>query len=101
MLYGCVSLEKVEIDVTNATAFNSFFTMTDNLKDVYIKGLCFSLSLYSAYSLTKDSLLYIINNANPPEGGITITLQNNAYTRLAEDADIVAALEGKNITLGK
>jgi type IV secretory pathway VirB3-like protein len=41
--------------------------------------------------LSKESLLYIIENEAVTEV-ITITLHASAYARLAQDADIVAAL---------
>lgn len=51
-------------------------------------------------NLSKESVLYMITNANPPSGAavgsITITLHPTAYARLKDDADIVAALEAKN-----
>lgn len=50
-------------------------------------------------SLSKESVLYMITNANPPSGAavgsIAITLHPTAYARLKDDADIVAALEAK------
>lgn len=50
-------------------------------------------------NLSKESVLYMITNANPPSGAaagsITITLHPTAYARLKDDADIVAALEAK------
>jgi hypothetical protein len=50
-------------------------------------------------NLSKESVLYMITNANPPSGAaagsITITLHPTAYTRLKDDVDIVAALEAK------
>lgn len=51
-------------------------------------------------NLSKESVLYMITNANPPSGAaagsIAITLHSTAYARLKDDADIVAALEAKN-----
>ena len=51
-------------------------------------------------NLSKESVQYMITNANPPSGAavgsITITLHPTAYARLKDDADIVAALEAKN-----
>jgi hypothetical protein len=41
--------------------------------------------------LSKESLLYLINN-EAATSAITIKLASYAYTRLAEDADVVAAL---------
>ena len=50
-------------------------------------------------NLSKESVLYMITNANPPRGAaagsIAITLHPTAYARLKDDADIVAALEAK------
>jgi hypothetical protein len=51
--------------------------------------------------LSKDSLLYLINN-EAATSAITIKLASYAYTRLAEDADVVAALANHpNISLAK
>lgn len=51
-------------------------------------------------NLSKESVLYMITNANPPSGAeagsIAITLHPTAYARLKDDADIVAALEAKD-----
>lgn len=51
-------------------------------------------------NLSKASVLYMIQNANPPSGAavgsIVITLHPDAYARLKDDADILAALEEKN-----
>lgn len=50
-------------------------------------------------NLSKESVQYMIENANPPSGAaagsIAITLHPTAYARLKDDADIVAALEAK------
>ena len=51
-------------------------------------------------NLSKESVQYMIENANPPSGAaagsIAITLHPTAYARLKDDADIIAALEAKN-----
>ena len=50
--------------------------------------------------LSKDSLLYIINNEAATRK-INILLHKLAYSRLANDADVVAALANHpNISLG-
>lgn len=50
-------------------------------------------------NLSKESVRYMITNANPPSGAavgsIAITLHPTVYARLKDDADIVAALEAK------
>lgn len=67
--------------------FNGCYSLTllklQNLKQ--------SIQLQEISSLSKESLLYIINN-EAATSAITITLASYAYTRLAEDAYIVAAL---------
>jgi hypothetical protein len=53
-----------------------------------------SVILSSSPLISKSSILYAINNATTTSA-ITITLHADAYARLAEDADIVAALAAK------
>lgn len=70
------------------------------LEEVRISKLMTSIKLSWSPNLSKESVLYMITNANPPSGAaagsITITLHPTAYARLKDDADIVAALEAKN-----
>ena len=91
------------VSALDASANNDttqMFAQASSLEFLNLKNLKKDLSLNSSALLSKDSLLYIINNEAATEP-ITITLHSYAYSRLAEDADIVAALKGKNITLGK
>ncbi len=53
-----------------------------------------SVSLGSSPLINKKSLLYVIENATPA-AAITITLHPDAYARLADDAEVVAALEAQ------
>jgi hypothetical protein len=67
--------------------FDSCYSLTTaNLKNVKL-----AYQLNSATKLSKESLLYLINN-EAATSAITIKLASYAYTRLANDADIVAAL---------
>lgn len=101
LLYFCPSLERLKIDITSATTYNSPITAAYNVRVAEIKGLKFSMSFSESTLLEKDSLLYIINNEAATEP-ITITLHSYAYTRLAEDADVVAALANHpNVSLAK
>lgn len=53
---------------------------------------------YESNRISKPSILYTINNAIP-SNAIIITLHADRYAQLAEDADIIAALEAKNAAL--
>lgn len=69
------------------------------LEEIRMKGINKSHTFAVSPNLSKESVLYMITNANPPSGAavgsITITLHPTAYARLKDDADIVAALEAK------
>lgn len=69
------------------------------LEEIRMKGINKSHTFAVSPNLSKESVLYMITNANPPSGaaagGISITLHPTAYARLKDDADIVAALEAK------
>jgi frataxin-like iron-binding protein CyaY len=77
----------------SSAAYNAFLGAT-NLRRVFISGLKVSLSFKDSRNIARRCILYMINNA-APTSAITITLHADAYARLAEDADIVAALEAK------
>ncbi len=59
-----------------------------------IKNLKVSISFSKSSLISKDSVVYTIQNA-APSTAITITLHPDAYSRLADDADVVAALEAQ------
>lgn len=69
------------------------------LKDIRMARINKSHTFAVSPNLSKESVLYMITNANPPSGAaagsIAITLHPTAYARLKDDADIVAALEAK------
>ena len=69
------------------------------LEEIRMKGINKSHTFAVSPNLSKESVLYMITNVNPPSGAavgsITITLHPTAYARLKDDADIVAALEAK------
>lgn len=69
------------------------------LEEIRMKGINKSHTFAVSPNLSKESVLYMITNANPPSGAavgsITITLHPTAYARLKDDVDIVAALEAK------
>ena len=102
MFYSCNSLVSVPlIDATNIKDLNNVFYNCVSLINVKIKNSNFSYYLNHCSLLSKDSLLYIINNESATSA-ITITLAPYAYTRLAEDVDIVAALANHpNVSISK
>lgn len=69
------------------------------LEDIRMSRINKSHTFAVSPNLSKESVLYMITNANPPSGAaagsIAITLHPTAYARLKDDADIVAALEAK------
>ena len=69
------------------------------LEEIRMKKINKSHTFAVSPNLSKESVQYMIENANPPSGAavgsITITLHPTAYARLKDDADIVAALETK------
>lgn len=65
---------------------------TTNLRQMFISGLKLSFSFRDSPNIERRCILYMINNAEPTSA-ITITLHADAYARLVDDADIVAALE--------
>jgi hypothetical protein len=72
-----------------------------SLTHAYLKNAKLAYKLSDSALLSKESLLYLINN-EAATSAITIKLASYAYTRLAEDADVVAALANHpNISLAK
>lgn len=98
--YLCKKLKKI---YGKMYQINSFWNLTFGdclaLEEVRITELYSSIQLSWSPNLSKESVQYMITNANPPRGAavgsITITLHPTAYARLKDDADIVAALEAK------
>lgn len=76
------------------TVFGNTCFGLPKLEDIAIKTLPSSISFELCPNLSKESVKYMIDNATPTSA-ITITLHADAYARLAEDADIVAALAAK------
>lgn len=70
-----------------------------NIKTINIKGLKVNIRFYNSQRLSKESVLYMINNSEATSA-ITIGLQQEVYDVMKDDADIIAALAEKtNITL--
>ena len=90
----CVNLKAVIgniiVDKINIQTFQN----CAKLQEVKLKELLKSITLADSLLISKESIFYIISNATPTTA-ITITLHPDAYARLADDADIVAALEAQ------
>ena len=91
----CTSLKRV-VGVMNVTAstsgLKSAFSRCSALLNVKIKGLNQNVILKDSPYVEKDCIMYMVENANVSTA-ITITLHPDAFARLADDADVVAALE--------
>lgn len=94
---GCSKLKHIYL-----TAFygqyvkieDTVFKGCTSLVTVKIGRLEQSISFADCSLISQQSVLHTINNAKP-SAAITITLHPEAYARLADDADIVAALEAQ------
>lgn len=70
-----------------------------NIETINIKGLKVNIRFYNSQRLSKESVLYMINNSEATTA-ITIGLNKAVYDVMKDDADIIAALAEKtNITL--
>ena len=82
------------IDVSAVTSIGASFDGTIALIDVRLCGLKCSAIFKDSTNISKESVLYMMQYALPTSA-IAITLHPDAYARLADDADIVAALEAQ------
>ena len=88
--YKCSSLRVIDAFITgkNLEIHNAV-----NLKEVRI-SLKHSISLLDSADLSKNSVLYMIENCTATSA-ITITLNTDLYNRLLIDDDILTSLEAK------
>lgn len=85
-------------DVGNVPDNNSL-NIGGNIKTINIKNLSKNIRFYNSTVLSKESVLYMINNS-AATSAITIGLRQAVYDVMKDDADIIAALAEKtNITL--
>lgn len=78
---------------------NNSLNVGGNVKAINIKNLQTNIRFYGSEVLSKESLLYMINNSTATSA-ITIGLNKAVYDVMKDDADIIAALAEKtNITL--
>lgn len=92
MFHHCSSLTSIPLlDMVKVESVYDMFYYSQSITYIKLSELTLSLDLSEASKLTKESLLYIIDN-EAATSAITITLHSYAYSRLAEDADIVEEL---------
>lgn len=85
--------------IINVKEARSGLSIGGNIETINIKGLKVSIRFYGSQRLSKESVLYMINNSEATTA-ITIGLQQAVYDVMKDDADIIAALAEKtNITL--
>ena len=95
--YKCKKLAFVcsPIDISGInTIEDNTFQECASLCELRFWGLKTNLPLGDSLVISKGSIIYIIQNA-APSTAIIINLHPDAYTRLADDADVVAALEAQ------
>ena len=92
MFSNCRSLVAIpRLDTSKVTDMSSMFNNCYSLTHANIKNVKLAYQLNNSALLSKESLLYLINN-EAATSAITIKLASYAYTRLSNDPDIVAAL---------
>ena len=89
-IYNVLSVASVD-SASKINAFNC-----PKLIEVRLGGLKVGVKFDKCPEISQQSVLYAIQNASPTSA-ITITLHPDAYARLADDADVVAALEAQQL----
>lgn len=85
--------------IINVKEARSNLNIGGNIETINIKGLKVNIKFYGSQRLSKESVLYMINNSEATSA-ITIGLKKAVYDVMKDDADIIAALAEKtNITL--
>lgn len=85
--------------IINVNGARSNQNIGGNIETINIKGLKVNIRFYSSQRLSKESVLYMINNSEATSA-ITVGLNKAVYDVMKDDADIIAALTEKiNITL--
>lgn len=95
---GDKNLREVQ-GIINVKEARSDLNIGGNIETINIKGLKVNIRFYNSQRLSKESVLYMINNSEATTA-ITIGLNKAVYDVMKDDADIIAALAEKtNITL--
>jgi surface protein len=102
MFNSCYALVSIpQLDTANVTNMSNTFSNCRSLTHANLKNAKLAYQLNTSALLSKESLLYLINN-EAAASAITIKLASYTYDRWATDADIVAALANHpNISISK
>ena len=102
MFYSCYSLTTIpQFDTSKVTKIVYTFRLCYSLTHANLKNVKLAYQLNNSALLSKDSLLYLINN-EAATSAITIKLATYAYDKWATDPDIVVALANHpNISISK
>jgi hypothetical protein len=88
---------RLTLEYTTKTTSNGTFS-TKNLVTCNLRNLKTSISMENSPNLSRATIKQLISKAIPTSA-ISITLHADAYARLVDDADIIAALNTKNTAL--
>lgn len=95
---GDKTLREVQ-GIINVTEARSDLNIGGNIETINIKGLKVSIKFYNSQRLSKESVLYMINNSEATSA-ITIGLNKAVYDVMKNDIDVILALgEKSNIVL--
>lgn len=105
VFYGCGKLKRIvgtlNFNYTSKKNMDGSFDGCAKLEEVSIMGLYFNVSFAQSPNLSKDSILYMVQNSAATTS-ITITLHPTAYAMAVADTDIQAALQEKtNVSLAQ
>ena len=96
LFFNCRKLRSIAIRIyaKNTTIDQRTFQECYSLEYIKMELLSSSIIFADSSNLSQESVIYMIQKASPTTA-ITITLHPDAYARLNDDAEIVAALEAQ------
>jgi hypothetical protein len=99
---GCYALTTIlQLDTSNVTKIGNEFNACHSLTHLELKNAKSAYQINNSTLLSKDSILYFINN-EAATSAIIIKLASYAYDKWSTDADVVAALaKHPNISISK
>lgn len=96
---SATSLISLFVDVSNVTSASNSFSNAYSLVHAYIKGIGITMSISQSARINRDSLIYILNNAQDMTGQATITITLGAVNLAKLTPEEIAISTQKNITL--